>query len=99
MMTSTIGMTYPIDTIAIINTIQRVQRSVRLGVSAASSSTSALGNSVCPFGAFHIKWKTRYTTSTTETINKTAPTARIVKYGFQEAACSLPKLSVKLVLL
>src|SRR5699024_3877786 len=73
------------------NTIQRLQRSVHLGVGAASSSTSAIGNSVCPLGAFHIKWKTIYTTITTETINNTAPTARIIKYGFQEAACSLPK--------
>src|SRR5699024_1490418 len=91
MMTSTIGMTYPIETIAIINTIQRLQRSVHLDVGAASSSTSALGNSVCPFGAFHIKWKTIYTTITTETINNTAPTARLIKYGCQEAACPLPR--------
>src|SRR5699024_10270227 len=99
MMTSTIGMTYPIETIAIINTIQRLQRSVHLGVGAASSSTSAIGNSVCPFGAFHIKWKTIYTTITTETINNTTPTARIIKYGFQETTCSLPKQSVELYII
>src|SRR5690625_2063488 len=57
-MISTNGITYPIEITAIISTIHKLQRSVHLGVGEASSSSSAIGNSVSPLGALNIKWNT-----------------------------------------
>src|SRR5690625_345811 len=98
-MISTNGMTYPIEITAIINTTHKLQRSVHLGVGEASSSSSAIGNSVSPFGALNIKWNTMYTTSTTEIISNVPPTASNIRYGFQPAACALSKYVVNEVLL
>src|SRR5690625_1593338 len=82
MMISTNGMTYPIEITAIIRTTHRLQRSVHLGVGAASSSSSATGNSVSPFGALNIKWKMMNTIITTAIINSVPPTASNIRYGF-----------------
>lgn len=54
-MKSTNGMTYAMPTRAIIHTTHNPQRSVHLGVGASSSSTSAIGNSVFPFGAKNMR--------------------------------------------
>src|SRR5699024_3106400 len=55
MIRSTSGMTYPIATTASMSTIHRPHRSVHLGVGAASSSGSAIGNTVWPLGARNIR--------------------------------------------
>src|SRR5699024_11115525 len=88
---STKGMTYPIDITAIIKTTHKLQRSVHFGVGEASSSSSAIGNSVSPFGARSIKWKTIYTTINTEISRIVAPIPTKIRYGSQLAATSLEK--------
>src|SRR5699024_4803229 len=88
---STTGITYPIAITAIINTIHKLQRSVHFGVGEASNSSSAIGNSVSPFGALNIKWKTIYTTINTEISRIVAPIPTKIRYGSQLAATSLEK--------